>query len=166
MGPNSLELGKNEQESEAEKEWKKLDGIIDNHQEIIDWIKDNNLCLISIDPNTGKSLIRTILEAAGDGHKIVNQVLDSYVSASDKLKSHSNKFGVTIDFSGIIREDESTGRQKSVLEDILDLKMKYQDTVFDSGLTWCYRMIENKEDFADTFKGKRFFKKLIYLIFN
>ena len=76
MGPNSLELGKNEQVSEAEKEWKKLDGIIDNHQEILDWIKDNNLCLISIDPNTGKSLIRTILEAAGDGHKIVNQVLD------------------------------------------------------------------------------------------
>ena len=110
-------------------------------------------------------MIRKILEEAGDGHEVVNRVLDSYVSATADVKPYSNDYGVTVDFSGIIREDDEepeTGIQKSVLRDILELKMKYQDTVMDlgpEGVTWFHRLfnsddrIGSKEDFADTFRG-------------
>lgn len=141
-----------------------LDKIIDDHPKLIDWIKTKGLSLKSVD-REGKMLIRKILEDAADGHNVVNRVLDSYVtvSAPTDTKTYSNKYGVTVDFSGIIREDEQTGMQKSVLKDILDLKMKYQDTVLDigvGGVTWFHRMFSNddrmgnEEDFADTFRGK------------
>ena len=113
----------------------------------------------------GKTLIRKILEEAGDGHKVVNRLLDSYVSVTPdpETKTYSNEYGVTVDFSGIIRDDKETGMQKSVLRDILELEMKYQDTVLDlgaGGFTWFHRIFNkddrmgNKEDYADTFRGK------------
>ena len=148
-----------------------LDKIINDHPKIIDLIKTNKLSLLSVPKKVQgqeqekKTLIRKILEEAGDGHEVVNRVLDSYVSATADVKSYSNDYGVTVDFSGIIREDDEeaeTGIQKSVLRDILELKMKYQDTVMDigvEGVTWFHRLFNsddrlgNKEDFADTFRG-------------
>ena len=150
-----------------------LDKIINDHPKIIDLIKTNKLSLLSVPKKVQgqeqekKTLIRKILEEAGDGHEVVNRVLDSYVNATADVKSYSNDYGVTVDFSGIIREDDEeaeTGIQKSVLRDILDLKMKYQDTVLDlggDGYTWFHRMFSrtgndrlgNKEDFGDTFRG-------------
>ena len=166
--PSSLELGNGEKKSSItqdkvmEYNSEELDKIIDDHPKLIDWIETKRLSFQSVDQE-GKTLIRKILEEAGDGHKVVSRVLDSYVSATIDTKPYSNKYGVTIDFSGIIREDVETGMQESVLKDILDLKMKYQDTVLDIGpvgVTWFHRIFSNddrmgnKEDFADTFRGK------------
>ena len=175
--PSSLELGNVEKKSSItqdkvmEYNSKELDEIIDDHPKLIDWIETKGLSLQSVDQE-GNMLIRKILEEAGDGHKVVSRVLDSYVSAPSDTKPHSNKYGVTVDFSGIIREDLKTGMQKSVLKDILDLKMKYQDTVLDlgaGGVTWFHRIfskdnwMENKEDFADTFRGKCISTKLEFV---
>ena len=155
-----VELGNNERKSsDTPKIFNSADlmDIIDDHPEIINWIEKEELNLQSVDQE-GKTLIRKILEEAGDGHKVVNLVLDSYVSTPPNVKPYSNKYGVTVDFSGLIREDKETGIQKSVLRDILDLKMKYQDTVLDlgaDGFTWFHWLfghdrLGNKEDFADT----------------
>ena len=140
-----------------------LDKMIDDHPTLINFIVSNRLSLLSVDKEGGKTLIRKILEEAGDGHNVVNRVLDSYVSAPPDKKTTSNEYGVTVDFSGIIREADESGMQKSVLRDILELKMKNQDTVLDlgsGGFTWFHRIfsnedrIGNKEDYADTFRGK------------
>ena len=147
---------------------------INDHPKLIDFIKSEGLSLQSVDKE-GKTLIRKILEEAGDGHNVVNRVLDSYVSVTPdaKTKTYSNEYGVTVDFSGIIRDDKETGMQKSVLRDILELKMKYQDTVLDlgaGGVTWFHRIFNNddrmgnKEDYADTFRGK--LHKLTLKLFN
>ena len=164
--PSSLERGNDEEKSDTSiKTYNpaQLEDIIDDHQEILSWIEINGHTLLSVDKvRKGKTLIRKILEEAGDGHLVVSKVLDSYVSAPKDVKPQSNKYGVTVDFSGLIREDKDTGIQKSVLRDILDLKMKYQDTVLDLGgfgFTWFHRMfcnddrMGNQEDFADTFRG-------------
>ena len=165
---NSLEEGNVHSKSTvsliADDDMKTINKHINNHPKLIEVIESKELTLQSVDQD-GKTLIRKILEEAGDGHKVVNRLLDSYVSVTPdpETKTYSNEYGVTVDFSGIIRDDKETGMQKSVLRDILELKMKYQDTVLDlgsGGVTWFHRIFNkddrmgNKEDYADTFRGK------------
>ena len=120
---SSLELGNVEKESTSaasppkkrvmEYDSAELGKKINDHTEIINWIEKKNLSFLSVDQKEKKedqkTLIRKILEDAGDGQDVVNRVLDSYVSAPKDVKPQSNMYGVTVDFSGLIREDEKPG---------------------------------------------------------
>ena len=54
----------------------------DDHEDILNWIKEKNLCLYSKEKDTGDSLIKILLEDVGDGHEVVEKVMDSYISTT------------------------------------------------------------------------------------
>ena len=105
----------------------------DDHEDILNWIKKENLCLYSKDDSEDetlkKSLIRTLLEEAGNGFEVVEKVMNSYISPSCS-NQNSNAYNVKMDFSGLmsetgIEEDKHESRD-SILDDIVELKLKNQ----------------------------------------
>ena len=63
-----------------------------SHQDILEWIEKNELSLLSYDDqktmlrqvSSKRTLIRQILEEAGNGHEIIKKILDSYVQKTKK----------------------------------------------------------------------------------
>ena len=54
----------------------------DAHKGILNWIEKEKLCLYSKErnkDNKGDSLIKILLEEVGNGHEVVEQVLDAYI---------------------------------------------------------------------------------------
>ena len=60
----------------------------DDHEKILDWIKEKNLCLYSKEKDTGDSLINILLEEVGNGHEIDGKVMDSYISTTCSNPKH------------------------------------------------------------------------------
>ena len=101
----------------------------DDHEDILSWIEKKSLSLYSKDDTLKKSLIRTLLEEAGNGFEFVEKVMNSYISPSCS-NQNSNAYNVKMDFSGLmsetgIEEDKHESRD-SVLDDIVELKLKNQ----------------------------------------
>ena len=120
----------------------------DDHEDILNWIKEKNLCLYSKEKDTGDSLIKILLEDVGDGHEVVEKVMDSYISTTCSNPT-SNAHNIKMNFTGLtleteIGEDERDSglrswfrcvRKKSgdsVLDDIMDIKLKYQGCPWDN----------------------------------
>ena len=95
----------------------------DDHEKILDWINKKNLCLYSKEKDTGDSLIKILLEEVGNGHEVVEKVMDSYISTTCS-NPNSNDFNIKMDFTGLMLETDSSD---SVLDDIVELKLKYQE---------------------------------------
>ena len=95
----------------------------DDHEKILDWINKKNLCLYSKEKDTGDSLIKILLEEVGNGHEVVEKVMDSYISTTC-ANPNSNDFNIKMDFTGLMLETDSSD---SVLDDIVELKLKYQE---------------------------------------
>ena len=132
-----------------------------DHQEILKWIIEKKLCLQSYDTDNQKTLMRQILEEAGNGHKIINTILNSYVTQADPgAKLDSNSYGVKLDFSGITSET-SEGEQESVISDLLQLWLSHQSDPWDfitrpvkKAIEWCKKgKIERVKRCPGTFLG-------------
>ena len=95
----------------------------DDHEKILDWINKKNLCLYSKEKDTGDSLIKILLEEVGNGHEVVEKVMDSYISTTCS-NPNSNDFNIKMDFTELMLETDSSD---SVLDDIVELKLKYQE---------------------------------------
>ena len=101
----------------------------DDHEKILDWIEEKNLCLYSKEKDSGDSLIKILLEEVGNGHEVVKKVMDSYISTTCS-NPNSNAFNIKMDFTGLMLETEKENIKKSgdsVLDDIVELKLKYQE---------------------------------------
>ena len=101
----------------------------DDHEKILDWINEKNLCLYSKEKDSGDSLIKILLEEVGNGHEVVKKVMDSYISTTCS-NPNSNAFNIKMDFTGLMLETEKENIKKSgdsVLDDIVELKLKYQE---------------------------------------
>ena len=101
-----------------------------SHQDILEWIEKNELSLLSYDDqktmlrqvSSKRTLIRQILEEAGNGHEIIKKILDSYVQKTKKgLEPSSNSYSVTIDFSAITCLNEDGQHEETILNDLNDL---------------------------------------------
>ena len=127
----------------------------DDHRDIIEWINENKLCLYSQAEEKNdkgmvinRSLMKILLEEAGDGHEVVEKVLDSYISSSSSNPS-SNTYSIGMDFTGIMFENEK-GHQDSVIEDLVDLILKCQERFWEPYLP----RKGKKENCAKTFRGR------------
>ena len=150
---------------------KKIDQILgdnttDDHKDILCWIKENKLCLNSKEKESGDSLIKILLEEVGNGHGVVESVLDTYISQSCS-NPNSNQYNIEMDFTGLMdHKTERTGAgsglwstfrcskiqsRDSVLDDIVKLKLKYQEhfwTPYTKGFK------KKKENCSKSFLGK------------
>ena len=135
-----------------------------DHEKILKWIREEKLCLQSYEKDTDnpKTLMRQILEEAGNGHEIIEAILNSYVTqAKPGEKLTSNSYGVKLDFSGITSEN-SQGEQESVISDLLQLWLSHQSDPWDlitstvkEAIAWCKkRKIEKVKRCPGTFLGK------------
>ena len=109
----------------------------DDHEDILNWIKEKNLCLYSKEKDTGDSLIKILFQEVGNGHKLVEKVMDSYISATSS-NPNSNHYSIKIDFTGLMLETDIEDDRKeavrsglagkksddSVLDDILDIHLR------------------------------------------
>ena len=117
----------------------------DDHKDILEWIEKEKLCLYSKegDKDKGDSLIKILLEEVGNGHEVVERVLDSYMS-TPSANINSNTFKVKMDFTGLMLDGEDkidsglmslfrkkSGSGDSILHDIVELKLKYQEYFWD-----------------------------------
>ena len=118
------------------------------HKEILRWIKDEKLCLQSYDADTDKTLMRQILKEAGNGDEIIKTILNSYVTQADPgAKLTSNSYGVKLDFSGITSENKH-GKQESVLTDLVELWLSYQNDPWDfilNPVKWAIQMCKDEK---------------------
>ena len=97
-----------------------------DHEEILKWIKEEKLCLQSYAADKPLTLMRQILEEAGNGDEIIKAILNSYVTQAEPgAKLNSNSYGVKLDFSGITSAN-SQGTQESVISDLLQLWLSHQ----------------------------------------
>ena len=113
----------------------------DDHEKILDWIEEKNLCLYSKEKDSGDSLIKILLEEVGNGHEVVKKVMDSYISTTCS-NPNSNAFNIKMDFTGLMLETEKENIKKSgdsVLDDIVELKLKYQEYF------WNYYAMEKEQ---------------------
>ena len=102
-----------------------------DHEEILKWIREEKLCLQSYAADKPLTLMRQILEEAGNGDEIIKAILNSYVTQAEPgAKLNSNSYGVKLDFSGITSEG-SQGRQESVISDLLQLWLNDQSDPWD-----------------------------------
>ena len=103
-----------------------------DHEKILEWIREEKLCLQSYETTDNpKTLMRQILEEAGNGHEIIEAILNSYVTqAKPGEKLTSNSYGVRLDFSGITSVN-SQGEQESVISDLLQLRLSHQSDPWD-----------------------------------
>ena len=137
-----------------------------DHVEILEWIREEKLCLqsyaVNNDTDKPKTLMRQILEEAGNGHEIIEAILNSYVTqAKPGEKLTSNSYGVRLDFSGITSENRQ-GDQESVISDLLQLWLSHQSDPWDlitstvkEAIAWCKkRKIEKVKRCPGTFLGK------------
>ena len=67
-----------------------------------------------------------ILEEVANGHLIVNEILNTYVTPTNpSLNPNSNDFSIDLDFAGITHEDE-TGVQESAVTDLVRLVLEHK----------------------------------------
>ena len=146
----------------------------DAHKGILNWIEKEKLCLYSKEQNKdnkGDSLIKILLEEVGNGHEVVEQVLDAYIRPKC-LDPNSNAFSIELDFSGLMLDGEDkrdsglmswfrkeSGAGDSVLDDIVELKLKYQENFWDPYINGFrgkkkQKMIQRKENCSKSFLGK------------
>ena len=107
----------------------------DDHKSILDWIKKEKLCLYSKeDKDKGNSLIKILLEEVCNGHEVVEKVLDFYMDTTCP-DPNSKDFSIEMNFTGLMLNEEDkkdSGSGDSVLDDIVDLKLKYQENFWDN----------------------------------
>ena len=138
----------------------------DDHKDILKWIKKEKLCLYSKDNDKGDSLIKILLEEVGNGHEVVEKVLDYYISTARKAGSNlnSNSFNVELDFTGLMLDGEDkqdsglmswfrkkSGSGDSILHDLVELKLKYQEHFWDP---YTNGFKGKKENCSKSFLGK------------
>ena len=136
MDPESYEMGaKNKAEYEKYFDSQKLSTLIKtgDHKQIIKWVKMKKLSLQSLDRQTSsRTLMSQILEEVANGHLIVNEILNTYVTPTNpSLNPNSNDFSVDLDFAGIThqREDE-TGAQESAVTDLVRLVLEHKGNLW------------------------------------
>ena len=119
-----------------------------DHDDILKWILDKNLCLQSYAADIDKTLMRQILEEAGNGDEIIKTMLNSCVTQADPgAKLTSNSYGVKLDFSGITSENKH-GKQESVLTDLVELWLSYQNDPWDfilNPVKWAIQMCKDEK---------------------
>ena len=98
-----------------------------DHKQIIKWVKMKKLSLQSRDRQTSsRTLMSQILEEVANGHLIVNEILNIYVTPTNpSLNPNSNDFSIDLDFAGITHEDE-TGVQESAVTDLVRLVLEHK----------------------------------------
>ena len=105
----------------------------DAHKGILNWIEKEKLCLYSKEreKDKGDSLIKILLEEVGNGHEVVEQVLDAYIRPKC-LDPNSNAFNIKMDFTGLMLETEKREESgDSVLDDIVELHCKNYHEICD-----------------------------------
>ena len=137
----------------------------DDHKDILEWIEKEKLCLYSKegDKDKGDSLIKILLEEVGNGHEVVERVLDSYMR-TPSANINSNTFKVKMDFTGLMLDGEDkidsglmslfrkkSGSGDSILHDIVELKLKYQEYFWDH---YTNGFKGKKENCSKSFIGK------------
>ncbi len=152
----------------------------DDHKGILDWIKKEKLCLYSKeDKDKENSLIKILLEEVCNGHEVVEKVLDSYMDTTC-LDPNSKAFSIEMNFTGLMLNEENkqdsghcacggclpglacrkgllswfrkdSGSGDSVLNDIVELKLKYQENFWDH---YTNGFKGKKENCSKSFLGK------------
>ena len=124
----------------------------DDHKGILDWIKKENLCLYSKE-DKGDSLIKILLDEVCNGHEVVEKVLDSYMDTTNP-DPNSKDFSIEMNFAGLMLNEEDkqdSGSGDSVLDDIVELKLKYQENFWDH---YTNGFKGKKENCSKSFLGK------------
>ena len=131
-----------------------------DHEDILKWIQENQLSLQShenITEPTKRTLLRQILEEAGNGDEIINKILNSYIQKTTPgLKQSSNSYSVRINFSAITSLDEDGKQEETVLNDLNDLwydsKKEPWENISD---ILCKRAKTKKKSSSEILKGTR-----------
>ncbi len=116
----------------------------EDHEKIVNWIRNEKLSLQSYPTGNQKStLMRQILDEAENGDEIIKKILDSFVTKTSvgTKEITSNSYNIKVDFSSIISENDD-GKQESVLNDLVQLWLSYKSTPWERVIDPIKKVVE------------------------